>query len=30
VSGCNIAFTDSAYDENAQQTEKEIAAMGKI
>ncbi|MDR0691906.1 MAG: 3-oxoacyl-[acyl-carrier-protein] reductase [Prevotellaceae bacterium] len=26
--GCNIAFTDLAYDENAQQTEKEIAALG--
>jgi len=26
--GCNIAFTDLAIDENAQETEKEIAAFG--
>ena len=26
--GCNIAFTDLAYDDNAQQTEAEIAALG--
>jgi 3-oxoacyl-[acyl-carrier protein] reductase len=26
--GCNIAFTDLAIDENAQATEKEIAALG--
>ncbi|MDR2449709.1 MAG: 3-oxoacyl-[acyl-carrier-protein] reductase [Prevotellaceae bacterium] len=26
--GCNIAFTDLAYDDNAQKTETEIAALG--
>ena len=26
--GCNIAFTDLAYDENAKKTESEIAALG--
>jgi 3-oxoacyl-[acyl-carrier protein] reductase len=26
--GCNIAFTDLAYDDNAQQTETDIAALG--